>query len=473
LVRIAKFDGNFSVDLACTKKNFPPKRGKLMSKRTRMILYITLLVLGLNSLPQRASCNNSIIVDPALVAQEPNANNQSADKRPGKNQVRRIVIRVPKRLGVMIENDADPNGLKVKTVEKGSVAEKAGIQPGDTIINVAGNKITSAKELRQILGNTEYGQTGQLQVLRNGNIVSLNFTLEKSEWESQMEGRLAENFSNFEFTAPMIPEFDFQNGGPRFMFFNKGRLGVELQNLTPQLSEFFGVDRGQGMLVAEVIANSAAAQAGIKAGDVILAVNGTAIKNRSELVRELNKINVGEVTVTVMRDKRRLDLRPVLPDREKMRQEQQEEFKKRFEEHRELLKQRQGEQSNFGPAPRVKVFRKRGPGSPVEEITVDRLVEVDKIMSDARRQVEDIDIDIDDVDDIDVEDIDVDVEVDRKDLDDVKVKVKRAKADAKRSLVESQKARAKATKELRKLEKKQRQLEKDREALEQIEVEVE
>jgi membrane-associated protease RseP (regulator of RpoE activity) len=434
-----------------------------MNKRTRMMLYIVLLVLGLNSLPQRASANSFLTIDPTIVAQEPGQNNKSADKRPGENQFRRIIIKAPKRLGVVLENEEDANGLKVKDVQKGSVADKAGVQVGDVIINVEGNKITSAKELRRILRATEYGRNGQIQVLRNGNVVFLNFTLEKSELENQ----LGENFSHFEFATPLIPEFNLENGGPRFMFFNRGRLGAEVQNLTPQLSEFFGVERGQGLLVAQVAENSAAAKAGLKAGDVILAVNGAPIKNRQELVRELNKVNAGEVTVTVMRDKRRQDLRPVLPDLEKMRQEQQEEFKKRFQEQREQLKQRQGARADLAPAPQIRVFRKRGPGRSVEEIKVEQLADIDKIMANARRQAEDIDIDVD---------VDIDA-VDEVDVDDLDINIDGAMVEAERALANANKAQAKAKKKSAKaksaeIEKALRKAEKARQDAEELELDI-
>lgn len=63
----------------------------------------------------------------------------------------------------------------------------------------------------------------------------------------------------------------------------RGLLGVQVQDLTPELATAFDVNVSKGAIVAQVIANSAANQAGIKAGDIIIGVNGRSIDNSSEL----------------------------------------------------------------------------------------------------------------------------------------------------------------------------------------------
>ncbi len=72
------------------------------------------------------------------------------------------------------------------------------------------------------------------------------------------------------------------------------RLGVEVQRMTPELREYFGVDASRGVLVARVEPESPAAEAGIEPGDVILEADGKAIQSPRELVRILRRSPEGE-----------------------------------------------------------------------------------------------------------------------------------------------------------------------------------
>jgi S1-C subfamily serine protease len=91
----------------------------------------------------------------------------------------------------------------------------------------------------------------------------------------------------------------------------RGRLGVTVQELNSELAEYFGVK--SGVLVASVAADSPAAKAGVKAGDVITAVNGKAVATPGELVSGLPAADTAqEVTLTVFRDKREMTLRVAL-----------------------------------------------------------------------------------------------------------------------------------------------------------------
>src|SRR6185312_10217872 len=70
-----------------------------------------------------------------------------------------------------------------------------------------------------------------------------------------------------------------------------------------RLADFFGVVDGQGVLITSVTENSPAAKAGLKAGDVITAVDGEKIDGAGDLSRAINKQKDGEITLTVVRDK--------------------------------------------------------------------------------------------------------------------------------------------------------------------------
>jgi serine protease Do len=83
----------------------------------------------------------------------------------------------------------------------------------------------------------------------------------------------------------------------------RGFMGVNIQPVTAEIAESLGLKEPQGALVADVQADSPAAKAGIKSGDVVMAVNGTRIKDARELSRRVSLIAPGTtVKLTIMRE---------------------------------------------------------------------------------------------------------------------------------------------------------------------------
>ncbi len=83
----------------------------------------------------------------------------------------------------------------------------------------------------------------------------------------------------------------------------RGWLGVQIQTVTPEIADSLGLKKSQGALVAEPQANSPAAKAGIKAGDVITQVNGEAIKDSRELAKKIGSMQPGtKVNLTVLQN---------------------------------------------------------------------------------------------------------------------------------------------------------------------------
>jgi S1-C subfamily serine protease len=84
--------------------------------------------------------------------------------------------------------------------------------------------------------------------------------------------------------------------------------GIRVDSLTPQLREFFGVKGGAGVLVASVEQDSSAAKSGLRAGDVIMAVDGTTVSTPAEFTRALRRPSTPFV-LQVVRDKLERDIR--------------------------------------------------------------------------------------------------------------------------------------------------------------------
>ena len=95
----------------------------------------------------------------------------------------------------------------------------------------------------------------------------------------------------------------------------RGMLGVIMQNLTPELSKAFGLDVHNGVVISKVIENSAAEEAGLKAGDVVVAINGEPIKSASAMRNAVGMLRIGEkMKMEVIRDNRRKTLTAVIKD---------------------------------------------------------------------------------------------------------------------------------------------------------------
>jgi len=89
----------------------------------------------------------------------------------------------------------------------------------------------------------------------------------------------------------------------RFGSVKRGQLGVTISPVTPDIAEALGIASGGGALVTQVVKDSPAARAGIRAGDVVTGLNGRKVKSASELRNAIGLLRVGEkVEVTFLRD---------------------------------------------------------------------------------------------------------------------------------------------------------------------------
>ncbi|MCA1585612.1 MAG: PDZ domain-containing protein [Acidobacteria bacterium] len=147
-------------------------------------------------------------------------------------------------------------------------------------------------------------------VLRDGQKHTLNVTPERpnAAWSVGIDGeRLRRDIERGLRDLPDMRELRFD--GPAFDFrvaprmSPRSRLGVQVDELSPQLADYFGATAG-GVLVTDVPESSAAAKAGLKAGDVITSVNGAPVRDYGALARELQASKASKVTVGVLRDRK-------------------------------------------------------------------------------------------------------------------------------------------------------------------------
>ena len=95
----------------------------------------------------------------------------------------------------------------------------------------------------------------------------------------------------------------------------RGMLGVIMQNLTPALARAFGLDMHQGVVISQVVENSAASKAGLKAGDVVSDINGAPVKSASAMRNMVGLMRVGaKMDITVIRDGKEKKLTAYIED---------------------------------------------------------------------------------------------------------------------------------------------------------------
>lgn len=211
-------------------------------------------------------------------------------------------------------NLRDVRGVAVERVEANSPAAQAGLQANDVIVRFNGEDVTSVRKFQRLVSEVAPDHQVKITVLRGGNDRELTATLGKRPGFQVQTG----SFGNGEFrtTIPALPRmprmdvapqvFSFPGGeGGNFTVFTGRQIGVGVTQLTPQLGSYFGVGSGKGVLVSNVRENSAAAKAGLRAGDVITEVNGKTVANTIELTRAINEKQEGDVTLTIVRDRNR------------------------------------------------------------------------------------------------------------------------------------------------------------------------
>ena len=239
------------------------------------------------------------------------------------------------RIGVSIRDveDADAKtaqgastGAIVEQVSTDSPADKAGIRKGDVFVEFDGERVRSVRQLTRLVQETPAGRTVSAILLREGQRTTVSIT-PRDEGRFSFEGfeDLGDWARDFRYrVAPRaVPPPPAPPSGPvppappapppavwsfDELFGRSGRLGISIDSLSPQLAEYFGTK--EGVLVTSVTDDSAAAKAGIKAGDVITSVNGEPVREPQDVRRRMQNLADGdEFTIAVMRDKKPLTLK--------------------------------------------------------------------------------------------------------------------------------------------------------------------
>jgi Do/DeqQ family serine protease len=107
----------------------------------------------------------------------------------------------------------------------------------------------------------------------------------------------------------------------------RGVLGIEMQDLTPELTSAFGLTEKKGAVITKVVPDTPANQAGLKPGDIITAINNQPVKTASDIRNRVGLLRVGEkVKITVIRSERDLNLTAVIADTKTVKGEEVSQY---------------------------------------------------------------------------------------------------------------------------------------------------
>jgi S1-C subfamily serine protease len=241
----------------------------------------------------------------------------------------------------------EESGALVREVVEGGPAAQAGLEEGDVILRYQGEPVRSAAQLARLVDETPTGRAVSLELSRDGAARKLSVTLGERKARSWLKA-----MPDFEMELPEPPEppeaveapdapeppdapeapappprwsgellgrdwfrdLHFGWGGPR-------KLGISYQEISGQLAGYFKLSEDAGVLVTDVDEDGPAAKAGLKAGDVILAFDGKAVRDGDDLRRGVRDAETGrELALKVQREGRPLDLNVTLAVRDRERE---------------------------------------------------------------------------------------------------------------------------------------------------------
>jgi predicted metalloprotease with PDZ domain len=225
-------------------------------------------------------------------------------------------------LGVGISASEGEDGVNVVEVFEGSPAEAAGVKEGDVIISLDGQETKDAGAVTAFVGRHHPGDRVTLLLIRDGDKKTFEIVLgsrksgfswiteddDEIEQEGEAEGEAEVDIWLPELLHESLPEGVLEKRLVHIRHVLEGPwIGVSMNDLTPDLRRHFGAPEDSGALIARVTEDSPAARAGIKAGDVLVSVDGRAVKSPSDVSAAIRKKKAGDkVEMKLVRDRREI-----------------------------------------------------------------------------------------------------------------------------------------------------------------------
>jgi serine protease Do len=202
----------------------------------------------------------------------------------------------------------EEQGVEVTMVDQDAPAGKSGLKEHDVILTVNAAEVESVEQLRRMIHEIPSGRTVTLGISRNGQAMTI-----KAQLASRKKSfSLANGQKEFHFEMPVMPDIDVPVS--IVVVHSSTRSGMMIENLTPQLGDFFGVKNGQGVLVRSVEKGSRAEKAGFRAGDVVVRVNGESVSDAGDFTHAVRSRKDNKATIGIVRDKKEQTITLTLPE---------------------------------------------------------------------------------------------------------------------------------------------------------------
>lgn len=235
-----------------------------------------------------------------------------------------------KLVGVDKETDVAVIQVQAKDLQAVPLGDSDGLRVGDFVVAMGnpfglGQTVTSGivsalgrkglgikgyEDFIQTDASINPGNSGGALVDLNGNLVGINTAILAP---GGGKGNVGIGFAIPINMARQVMSQLVSHGEMR-----RGLLGIQVQNLTPELAKAFGMTNTQGAVVARIGVDSAAYQAGLRPGDVVIEANGRPIRGASDLHNVVSLLEVGgKITMRLVRDKQEREITAVLAKPEK------------------------------------------------------------------------------------------------------------------------------------------------------------
>lgn len=254
-------------------------------------------------------------------------------------------------LGVSIAENRERR-VVITYVEEKSPAELVKLQEGDRIVKIDGKEVRSSDQLVSEIRNRQPGQEITLTIDRNGKTQEIKVKLgamPEEEALKELEMRFPDLFKSMP-RMPAFPAMPKFPEGERFEFGveNYRFIGVYLEQLNPELSGFFGVQEGRGLLVSRITPGGPAEKAGLKVGDVITGADGRRVETLEALTDLIQGKKKGEkISLEIIREKKKIKIEVKVAEEERGSWPRIEKFsgqmKQAEEEYQKAMKKWQEE----------------------------------------------------------------------------------------------------------------------------------
>jgi S1-C subfamily serine protease len=218
----------------------------------------------------------------------------------------------------------DKRGVEVLLVDHDGPAASAGLKPHDLITGLNGHIVISGEALHRMIHDAGAGVEVKLSVFRNGSPITIRTKLanredvERKAWARVTQGppppqgAVVEGITEFYMTgpAPAPPVVAPRPSAPPPQH-TQGFIGnilhgpftgLEIAAMQPQLADYFGAPKGQGLLVQSVANGSPAASVGIHAGDIILRADSQPMHATSDWTKHLRESKGKPMALDILRD---------------------------------------------------------------------------------------------------------------------------------------------------------------------------